>query len=206
MAIETGNDGPVATVEVVTDDEIKRQDMALAKLEEKGIVDVDSAIEQWDAYQALCRRLLDPEKDFQKFKTKEKDLDENWVTVIKSFPKRSAFQKLGRAFNANTRIVDHTEIRTQTGRVKESEYIVEASLPKNIRVVQAMASCSRSEKGKKDASDHDIKATAETRATNRALANLIGAGEVSADEMLASNKPVKNEDKLLEEDKSSSKK
>ena len=179
----------MALVEVLTDEEIKEQDKALMKLQNEGIVDVEKAIDEWNAYQALCRRLLS-EDDYQSYKVKVKDENGKWVDKVRRFPKKSAWFKLGRAFNANTRIVSHEELRTKTGRVRESHYIVEASLPNSQRVVQADASCSRSEKGKDKSSDHDIKATAETRATNRALAKLIGAGEVSAEEMSASNRPL----------------
>lgn len=41
--------------------------------------------------------------------------------------------------------------------------------------------------------------TAKTRATNRAIAELIGAGEVSAEEMKADNKPVENKSKFAKE-------
>ena len=60
--------------------------------------------------------------------------------------------------------------------------MVEATLP-NGRRVESDALCSRSEKGKNNVSDHTIITTAKTRATNRAIAELIGAGEVSSEEM-----------------------
>ena len=42
-------------------------------------------------------------------------------------------------------------------------------------------------------SDHTIMATAKTRATNRAIAELIGAGEVSAEEMGAEKRIPENQ-------------
>ena len=44
--------------------------------------------------------------------------------------------------------------------------------------------------------------TAKTRETNRAIAELIGAGEVSAEEMTA-EKTIQNQSKFLKEDNSS---
>lgn len=40
--------------------------------------------------------------------------------------------------------------------------------------------------------DHDVKSTAQTRASNRAIADLIGCGEVSAEELTDDNKPEVN--------------
>ena len=44
--------------------------------------------------------------------------------------------------------------------------------------------------------------TAKTRATNRAIAELIGAGEVSAEEMTAEKMIAPSQSKFLKEDKS----
>ena len=41
--------------------------------------------------------------------------------------------------------------------------------------------------------------TAKTRATNRAIAELIGAGEVSAEEMGAERRIVENQSKFIKE-------
>ena len=41
----------------------------------------------------------------------------------------------------------------------------------------------RSKQSEQDQQNHSIKATAKTRATNRAISELIGAGDVSADEL-----------------------
>ena len=44
--------------------------------------------------------------------------------------------------------------------------------------------------------------TAKTRATNRAIAELIGAGETSAEEMTAEKMVTQNQSKFLKEDNS----
>ena len=79
-------------------------------------------------------------------------------------------------------------------------YCVRATLP-NGRSVESDALCSRSERGKDKVSDHTIMSTAKTRATNRAIAELIGAGEVSAEEMSAEKLVSQNQSKFLKEDK-----
>ena len=163
------------------------------------VPNVDIAIEQWDAYQKLCKGLLN-ESDYQEIIVKEKDEDGNYVKVKRHFKKKSAWQKLSRAFNVDTHIVDRDIERTKMGRVREAYYCVRATLP-NGRSVESDALCSRSERGKDKVSDHTIMSTAKTRATNRAIAELIGAGEVSAEEMSAEKVTVQNQSKFLKEDK-----
>ena len=162
------------------------------------VPDVDVAIEQWDAYQRLCKGLLN-DSDYQEIIVKEKDENGNYVKVKRHFKKKSAWQKLSRAFNVDTEIVDREIERTKMGRVREAYYCVRASLP-NGRSVESDALCSRSEKGKDKVSDHTIMSTAKTRATNRAIAELIGAGEVSAEEMSAEK--IAGQSKFLKEDNS----
>ncbi len=162
------------------------------------VPDVDVAIEQWDAYQRLCKGLLN-DNDYQEIIVKEKDENGNYVKVKRHFKKKSAWQKLSRAFNVDTEIVDRDIERTKMGRVREAYYCVRASLP-NGRSVESDALCSRSEKGKDKVSDHTIMSTAKTRATNRAIAELIGAGEVSAEEMSAEK--ISGQSKFLKEDDS----
>ena len=114
------------------------------------------------------------------------------------FKKKSAWQKLSRAFNVDTHIVDRDIERTKMGRVREAYYCVRA----NGRSVESDALCSRSERGKDKVSDHTIMSTAKTRATNRAIAELIGAGEVSAEEMSAEKLVTQNQSKFIKEDNS----
>lgn len=157
------------------------------------VPNVDIAKKQWAAYQELCKGILD-DSDYQKIIIKEKDPETgDYVPVEREFKKKSAWQKLGRAFNVDTRIVEKEFIRTKTGRINEAYYCVRASLP-NGRSVESDALCSRSEKGKAKVSDHTIMATAKTRATNRAISELIGAGEVSSDEMTAEYKVADDPD------------
>lgn len=154
------------------------------------VPNVEIAKKQWDAYQELCQSILE-DSDFQKIIVKEKDETGKYVSVEREFKKKSAWQKLGRAFNVDTSIVEKEFQRTKMGRINEAYYCVRATLP-NGRSVESDALCSRSEKGKQNVSDHTIMATAKTRATNRAISELIGAGEVSSDEMTAEYKAAEN--------------
>ena len=163
----------------------------------ENVPDVKIAIKQWDAYQELCKGLLN-ETDYQEIFVREKDENGNWIKVKRHFKKKSAWQKLARAFNVDTHIVDRDIERTKMGKVKEAYYCVRATLP-NGRSVESDALCSRSEIGKDKVSDHTIMSTAKTRATNRAIAELIGAGEVSAEEMGAEKRLTENRTKFLKE-------
>lgn len=161
------------------------------------VPNVDTAIEQWNAYQALCKGLLN-DTDYQEIFVREKDENGNYIRVKRHFKKKSAWQKLARAFNVDTSIVDRHIERTKMGKIKEAYYCVRATLP-NGRSVESDALCSRGEIGKDKASDHTIMSTAKTRATNRAIAELIGAGEVSAEEMGAEKKIGDKNTKFLKE-------
>lgn len=182
--------------EIIESPEVSKETRIIAT---DNVPNVDVAIEQWDAYQKLCKGLLN-ETDYQEIIVKEKDADGNYVKVKRHFKKKSAWQKLSRAFNVDTHIVDREIERTKMGRVREAYYCVRATLP-NGRSVESDALCSRSERGKDKVSDHTIMSTAKTRATNRAIAELIGAGEVSAEEMSAEK--IVNQSKFIKEDNSS---
>ena len=140
------------------------------------IVDVETAKKEWEAYQNLCKELLN-DSDYQDYEQTIKG-----QTVLKRFPKKSAWAKLGRAFNVNTEIVDKEFTLGKNGETREAYYCIRATLP-NGRTVESDGSCSRHEKGKANATSHTIRSTAKTRATNRAISELIGAGEVSAEEL-----------------------
>ena len=147
------------------------------------VVDVDHALEEWRAYQRLTRELLD-ETDYQTHKGKK-------------FKTKSAWQKYARAFNINTQIIDKEIVKNDKGFVIEAEYTVRATLP-NGRFVESDGSCDRRESGKRDMSNHSIKATAKTRATNRAISELIGAGDVSADELDMGFEPKSSNHEIIE--------
>ena len=136
------------------------------------IVNVETAKAEWEAYQNLCKELLN-DSDYQAY---------NQNGEIKKFPKKSAWAKLGRAFNVNTEIVDKEFVLSKNGETREAYYCIRATLP-NGRTVESDGSCSRTEKGKQYATSHTIRSTAKTRETNRAISELIGAGEVSAEEL-----------------------
>ena len=121
-------------------------------------VNVEQALEEWNAYQKITELMLD-ETDYQQIQGR-------------AFKKKSAWRKYARAFNITTEIIDKDIVKTDR-----------ATLPTG-RYADGWGNCSRQE-GNKAHPNHDIPATAMTRATNRAIADLIGAGEVTAEEIQA---------------------
>jgi hypothetical protein len=158
------------------------------------VVDVGWALKEWEAYQEITEKLLN-EKDYQSIgRTK--------------FKKKSAWRKYMKAFRISTRVVEKEIIKDDNGRVIEASFLVRAWMPDG-REVEGWGNCSKFERGFTKP-NHDIPATAMTRAVNRAVSDLIGAGEVSAEEMEGGNstntktitydrEPPKA-DKLIQED------
>jgi len=162
--------------------------------ENNKVVDVGWALREWEAYQEITEKLLN-EKDYQSIgKTK--------------FKKKSAWRKYMRAFRISTKVVEKEIIKDNTGRVIEASFLVRAWMPDG-REVEGWGNCSKFERGFTKP-NHDIPATAMTRAINRAVSDLIGAGEVSAEEMEGGNstntKTIKYDreppinDKFIQED------
>ena len=141
---------------------------APAIIEEVDVVNVDKAMDDWQAYQKLTHELLD-DSDYQNIKGKK-------------FKKKSAWRKYMRAFNISTKVIDKEIIRNDRGMVTEASFTVLAWTPAG-RQSDGWGNCSKFENRGFNKPNHDIPATAMTRATNRAISDLIGAGEVSAEEM-----------------------
>jgi len=121
---------------------------------------------------------------FQELKSKL--LDENDLVVIegKKYIKRSGWRKIALAFNISTKIVEVSR------EEKDGKYIVRVkarAIAPNGRVSEEIGVCDSSEfeSGRLKASIHNIETKATTRALNRAISNLVGGGEVSAEEIIA---------------------
>lgn len=158
-------------------------------------ITVAEAKQQWDTYQELTKALL-TEDDYQSGGDRK-------------FKKKSAWRKYGRAFNITDKITyEHVE-RDAGGYPIWARVRVMATAP-NGRTAEGDHECHLSERccptaygdycRKEGWSSHtccppgcsgkthwshpgDIPATATTRAKNRAISDLIGAGEVSAEEV-----------------------
>lgn len=131
----------------------------------------DDARGAMTAYQELCKAILTRD-DVQRVGDRE-------------FTKRSGFQKLAAAYGVSTEIVslDITGVGVEEDPMV-ARAVVRATHPSG-RHAEGDGACSSNEKRfRKGAEkiDHDLPATAVTRATNRAISNLVAFGTVSAEE------------------------
>mgnify|MGYP001570458946 CR=1 FL=1 len=173
---------------------------ALAIIPRTGIVlpavDTEGAVAAWNTYVALCKAVIGPE-DIQK-------------TYDGDFRKKSAFRKLARFYDLTDKVAGSEIQRDDRGRPIFAAFTVRATAP-NGREAEGYHECHLSERCcpalESDQCDRakfnkkhkcclptcsgwshwshpgDIPATAHTRAKNRAISDLIGAGEVSAEEV-----------------------
>jgi len=156
------------------------QSMTLAPRERRSEVirplDAGQLEESFRAYQELCHRLLDP-SDYQQ-------------AGKKSFKKKSAWRKLATAFDLDVALVRTSVERDEHGQPLRASVIARAISPSG-RYQDGDGHCSvdeprfREAKGREKL-EHDLPSTAATRAKNRAISDLLGTGEVSAEEVSAS--------------------
>lgn len=112
-------------------------------------------------YKAICAAMLD-ESDYSTISGKK-------------HKNKSAWRKLARAFQISDEIIK--EEKTDTAwRIQVRAYTVTG------RSAVGIGACSSKERAFAHP-DHDIYATAHTRAKNRAISDLIGVGETSAEEI-----------------------
>lgn len=124
------------------------------------------AREAWRAYQELCQAILTP-NDFVKVNGKD-------------FKKKSAWRKLSTAFNLSTEIVK--EERTDYEDYFVVRITARTTAP-NGRFMDGTGSCASNERSFSH-KEHDVRSTAETRSKNRSIADMIGGGEVSFEEVI----------------------
>ena len=137
-------------------------------------LDSQAVIQGMQAYQRLLHDLLD---------------DSDWQqTGDGKFLKKSGWRKIARAFNLSvTKISDRVE-RDAEGNPLRAEVVVRAIAP-NGTVQDGDGYCAASESRFSRAAgrqklENDLRATATTRAKNRAISDLVGMGEVSAEEVV----------------------
>ena len=144
----------------------------------------------YHTYLKLCQGVLVPydkrivkngvviqESDYARIPTR-KLVDGKWVTEYVDAPKKSAWRKLGRFYGVSSEIMDKYK-ETHLDGSFTYHYTVKATAPNGVSQ-DGEGSCTSTEKGGK--SEHDTRATAHTRAKSRAISDLIGFGQVSAEE------------------------
>lgn len=131
----------------------------------KPVSTVDNIIETYHEYNRLKDRLL-TNSDYQLIRWKK------YIT-------KSWYRKFATAFAISTEI-------TRENRVNLNGYFIyeitcRATSP-TWRYAESCASCASNERDFTHL-ENDVRATAQTRATNRAISDLIGTGEISAEEI-----------------------
>jgi len=158
-----------------------RHDLARPARAEGTLMPLPAAqvVEGMRAYQALLRDLLDP-SDWQTH-------DKNGRPLDKPFLKKSGWRKIARAFNLSFERVHSRVERDEHGNPERAEVWIRAVAP-NGQYGDGDGYCAadegRFQSGRGKAKiENDLRATATTRAKNRAVSDLVGMGEVSAEEI-----------------------
>ena len=131
------------------------------------VVSATQAIAAWKEFQDLQKAILEP-SDIQRIQGKD-------------FKKKSAWRKFATFFNLNDKIVEETQTPHQDGQGWTWKIKVICTAP-NGRFTEGVGICSTSERTFAHL-EHDTYATAHTRAKNRAISDMVAAGEVSAEEV-----------------------
>jgi hypothetical protein len=121
---------------------------------------------------------------FEQIKTEILNNDTDIVIIEgKKYIKRSGWRKIALAFNVTTEIVKIE--REKIDDVYIVRVIARAIAP-NGRISEEVGICDSTEfqKGRLKFSYHNIETKATTRAINRSISNLVGGGELSAEEII----------------------
>ncbi len=122
---------------------------------------------------------------FLELKEKVLQKDDAMVIAGKKYIKRSGWRKIALAFNISTEIISVE--RDYSSNLKIVHVKARATAP-NGRVSEEIASCDSTEfDSRVRFSVHNLETKAATRAINRAISNLVGGGEVSAEEITQGN-------------------
>jgi hypothetical protein len=175
----------VVDAEIVPDpapgaeDSVYAASTALARRERRSEVirplDADQLVESFHEYQALLPRIL-ADSDYQE------------AGRGKRFVKKSGWRKIATAFDLDVQIIRSVVERDDTGQPCRAEVWARAIAPSG-RSMDGDGYCSVDEdrfsgpRGNRSKLENDLRATATTRAMNRAISGLVGMGEVSAEEV-----------------------
>ncbi len=143
-------------------------------------VDIDAAEKYFRDYQELSRRILDS-SDVMKKKYTDKKTGEIKEIEVKI---KSAWRKLAWCYRVSTEIIEERKETITDENFNEGfvyHFKVKAASP-NGREMPGIGSCSSLEKGIPK-TEHNARGIAHTRATNRAISDLLGLGELSGEEL-----------------------
>jgi hypothetical protein len=129
---------------------------------------IQEAAEQFQLYQQLKEKLATKD-DFQPIRGKK-------------HPKKSFVRKVQRFFNLSCEIIRDEPLKDE-GKIIAWVATARATHLQTGSFQDADGSCSFDEKNEKQRTIHNIRAHAITRAKNRAILDLVGFGDVSAEEV-----------------------
>ena len=131
----------------------------------KPVASINDIVTAWKDYQDLKAKLLS-ESDYQ-------------LIQGKNCIKKSGWRKIQTAFSISDELM--SEVRKDYKSYFVYEVTVKTTAP-NGRYAFGIGSCASNERSFAHV-EHDVRSTAHTRAKNRAIADLVGGGDVSAEEM-----------------------
>jgi hypothetical protein len=142
-------------------------------------LDPERVVEGMRQYQQLLRDMLEP-SDWQ-------SEDKNGQPLERPFLKKSGWRKIARAFNLSFERVHSRVERDEDGTPVRAEVWIRAVAPNGQFGDGDGYCCSdegrfKSRRGRQKL-ENDLRSPATTRAKNRATADLVGMGEVSAEEI-----------------------
>jgi hypothetical protein len=136
---------------------------------------INDAIEQFNLYQKMKQAIGRPE-DFQQIRSKK-------TGEVKHHPKKSFVRKVQRFFNLSCEIIQDEPLYDREGNIIAWLAKARAIHTTTGAFQEGDGSCSFDEKYENQRSIHNIRSHATTRAKNRAILDLVGFGEVSAEEI-----------------------
>lgn len=186
----------------------KEKEIVPVEVEERTIspiVSPENAKAAMQAYQELCSAVLISwdrrktengvivqESDYQRIPVRRRE-GNKWITEYKDFPKKSAWRKLGKFYKISDEIIDSEKMDREDGSFIW-RYRVKAIAPDG-QYTFGVGSCDSKEIPDERRREHDTESKAHTRAKNRAISDLIGFGQVSAEEMTGEPKHVESQQK-----------
>jgi len=127
-------------------------------------------------------KALDAYKDLQN--KLDQKMPEAIVTIRgKQYRTKQYWRTIARAFNLSVTTVEGTDQRIMTDDGDWGYLVTYRATAPNGSAADGDGACMASEKSGGSDTIHNVRAHCQTRAFNRAVSNLVGFGEVSADEM-----------------------
>jgi len=140
-------------------------------------------------------RLAEAFRTFQEFKQRLLTKDDSVLIAGRQYLKKSAWRKWALACAVSDELVSYDRLPAQ-GKDSEGNFsyrvVARAFHEHTGRCSVGVAVASRKEKKDWAHEEHDIFTLAHTRAKNRAIADLVGGGEVTAEEMTTTHETPKD--------------